>query len=120
MLLTSYGATRRSAVGIRTNVAPSQPRRGVIARDFPRPAFEVEATFQEAQELSQSLKNAPRPSEPKRIAIVGAGLAGLSAAKYLTDAGHVPVVLESRDVLGGKVCIPSFMEDARRVESVLF
>ncbi|MEG4810001.1 15-cis-phytoene desaturase [Microcoleus sp. F8-D3] len=38
-----------------------------------------------------------------RVAIAGAGLAGLSCAKYLTDAGHTPIVLESRDVLGGKV-----------------
>ena len=40
-----------------------------------------------------------------RIAIAGAGLAGLSCAKYLADAGHTPVVLESRDVLGGKVAV---------------
>ena len=38
-----------------------------------------------------------------RIAIAGAGLAGLSCAKYLSDAGHTPIVLEARDVLGGKV-----------------
>ena len=38
-----------------------------------------------------------------RVAIAGAGLAGLSCAKYLTDAGHAPIVLESRDVLGGLV-----------------
>ena len=38
-----------------------------------------------------------------RVAIAGAGLAGLSCAKYLTDVGHTPVVLERRDVLGGKV-----------------
>ena len=38
-----------------------------------------------------------------RVAIAGAGLAGLSCAKYLTDAGHTPIILESRDVLGGKV-----------------
>jgi 15-cis-phytoene desaturase len=38
-----------------------------------------------------------------RVAIAGAGLAGLSCAKYLADAGHTPIVLESRDVLGGKV-----------------
>jgi 15-cis-phytoene desaturase len=34
---------------------------------------------------------------------VTAGLAGLSTAKYLTDAGHEPILLEARDVLGGKV-----------------
>ena len=38
-----------------------------------------------------------------RVAIAGAGLAGLSCAKYLADAGHIPVVYECRDVLGGKV-----------------
>ncbi|WP_088240425.1 15-cis-phytoene desaturase [Calothrix rhizosoleniae] len=38
-----------------------------------------------------------------RVVIAGAGLAGLSCAKYLTDAGHTPIVLERRDVLGGKV-----------------
>lgn len=38
-----------------------------------------------------------------RVAIAGAGLAGLSCAKYLIDAGHIPMVLERRDVLGGKV-----------------
>jgi 15-cis-phytoene desaturase len=38
-----------------------------------------------------------------RVAIAGAGLAGLSCAKYLVDAGFTPIVLERRDVLGGKV-----------------
>ncbi len=38
-----------------------------------------------------------------RILIAGAGLAGLSCAKYLVDHGHIPIVLEARNVLGGKV-----------------
>ncbi len=38
-----------------------------------------------------------------RVAIAGAGLAGLSCAKYLVDEGHTPILLESRDVLGGLV-----------------
>jgi 15-cis-phytoene desaturase len=38
-----------------------------------------------------------------RVAIAGAGLAGLSCAKYLVDAGHTPIVLERFDVLGGKI-----------------
>ncbi len=38
-----------------------------------------------------------------RVVIAGAGLAGLSCAKYLTDLGHTPIILERRDVLGGKV-----------------
>jgi 15-cis-phytoene desaturase len=38
-----------------------------------------------------------------RVAIAGAGLAGLACAKYLVDVGHQPIVLERRDVLGGLV-----------------
>jgi 15-cis-phytoene desaturase len=38
-----------------------------------------------------------------RVAIAGGGLAGLACAKYLVDAGHTPIILESRDVLGGLV-----------------
>ncbi len=38
-----------------------------------------------------------------QVAIAGGGLAGLSCAKYLVDAGHTPIVLERQDVLGGKV-----------------
>lgn len=40
---------------------------------------------------------------PVRVAVIGAGLAGLSCAKYLADAGFQPTVYEARDVLGGKV-----------------
>ena len=38
-----------------------------------------------------------------RVAIAGAGLAGLACAKHLVDAGHTPIILERRDVLGGLV-----------------
>jgi 15-cis-phytoene desaturase len=38
-----------------------------------------------------------------QVAIAGGGLAGLACAKYLVDAGYTPIVLESRDVLGGLV-----------------
>src|SRR6476469_2607946 len=38
-----------------------------------------------------------------RIVIAGAGLAGLAAAKYLSDAGHKVTLLEKRDRAGGKV-----------------
>lgn len=48
-------------------------------------------------------KNTEGQRQLMRVAIAGAGLAGLSCAKYLIDAGHTPIVLERRDVLGGKV-----------------
>lgn len=37
-----------------------------------------------------------------RVVIAGAGLAGLSAAKYLSDAGYDVTLLEKREVAGGK------------------
>ena len=39
----------------------------------------------------------------KMIVIAGAGLAGLSAAKYLADAGYGVLLLEKRELAGGKV-----------------
>lgn len=39
---------------------------------------------------------------PKTVLIMGGGLAGLAAAKKLTEAGCTAIVLEKRDVLGGK------------------
>ena len=75
----------------------------VFNRDFPKPNFEAESTFQEMEAHSAALKALPRPERPLEIVIAGAGLAGLSTAKYLVDAGHKPILLETRDVLGGKV-----------------
>lgn len=92
---------RRSGLGPRGNASRSLK---VYAVDFPKPDFEKESTFQEMSALSSAVKAAPRPERPLEIIIAGAGLAGLSTAKYLVDAGHKPIVLESRDVLGGKVC----------------
>ena len=67
------------------------------------PDFTNVATHIEAQANVQALKDLPRPDEPKKVVVIGGGLAGLSTAKHLVDAGHKPVVLEARDLLGGKV-----------------
>nr|AUE44550.1 phytoene desaturase [Scytosiphon dotyi] len=73
-------------------------------KDYPRPPLEETSENQrEAAAFSQAFIDMPRPERPLNVAVIGAGLAGLSCAKYLSDAGHKPIVLEARDVLGGKV-----------------
>ncbi|KRC59368.1 hypothetical protein ASE14_16680 [Agromyces sp. Root81] len=39
----------------------------------------------------------------ERVAVIGAGLAGLTAARDLVDAGFEVVVIEARDRLGGRI-----------------
>ena len=65
--------------------------------------------FREARDLSQKFLDdyenlhQHNGAAKKRIAIFGGGLSGLACAKYLSDAGHEPILYEARDVLGGKV-----------------
>ncbi|GAA4369930.1 flavin monoamine oxidase family protein [Agromyces bauzanensis] len=45
-----------------------------------------------------------RPGSPgERVAVIGAGVAGLTAARELLDAGYEVIVLEARDRIGGRV-----------------
>jgi len=72
--------------------------------DFPKPAQLANTDpYREATALSQKLSSGAWQGNKKKVAIIGGGLSGLSCAKYLSDAGHEPLVLEARDVLGGKV-----------------
>nr|ALE33746.1 phytoene desaturase 2 [Erythranthe lewisii] len=75
----------------------------VVCIDYPRPELESTVNYLEAAYSSSLFRSSPRPNKPLEVVIAGAGLAGLSAAKYLADAGHKPILLEARDVLGGKV-----------------
>jgi 15-cis-phytoene desaturase len=72
--------------------------------DYPKPNVENTENYRVAEELSSKLKaDASLGTPRKKVAIIGGGLSGLAAAKYLVDAGHEPIVYEARNVLGGKV-----------------
>jgi monoamine oxidase len=53
------------------------------------------------QRAARELLDLAEPGE--RIAVIGAGIAGLAAARQLTDAGFEVMVIEARDRLGGRI-----------------
>jgi len=77
----------------------------LVMKDFPKPNVENTENYRNYEALSRSFSETLRasPAQKKKVAIIGGGLSGLAAAKYLADAGHEPIVYEARDVLGGKV-----------------
>merc|ERR1719163_2573687 len=85
--------------------APTASRvAGVAMKDFPKPPQLANTDpYREATALSQKLASGAWQGNKKKVAIIGGGLSGLACAKYLADSGHEPLVLEARDVLGGKV-----------------
>ncbi|KHG17927.1 15-cis-phytoene desaturase, chloroplastic/chromoplastic [Gossypium arboreum] len=97
----SMGNTLRIPFKKRSSKGAACPLQ-VVCIDYPRPELENTVNFLEAASLSASFRSASRPTKPLKVIIAGAGLAGLSTAKYLADAGHKPILLEARDVLGGK------------------
>lgn len=46
---------------------------------------------------------APATGKQSRILIVGAGIAGLAAARLLADNGHSPIIIEARNRIGGRL-----------------
>ena len=79
----------------------------VEAKDYPKPdGISQTENYRVAGALSSRFTSDLKVSgegQKKKVAIVGGGLSGLACAKYLAEAGHEPIVLEARDVLGGKV-----------------
>merc|ERR1711966_562621 len=94
---------RLAVPSMATSTSRRRPLR-VVAEDFPQPA-QIKNTdnYRDGEALSKKLRDLKGMGEKKKVVIVGGGLSGLACAKYLVDAGHEPIVLEGRDVLGGKV-----------------
>ncbi|MDR1249501.1 MAG: glutamate synthase subunit beta [Treponema sp.] len=71
------------------------------------------AVIEKAHELGLVVPRPPRTRNGKRVAVVGAGPAGLSAAYYLNRAGFSVTVYEGAQKLGGylRYGIPDFKLD---------
>jgi len=117
-VLAATSTTTTSAFQPHTRLSLSKPRSSnnantirqptksssLVMKDFPKPNVEDTDNYRYAESMSKSFSTTLKasPEQKKKVAIIGGGLAGLSCAKYLTDAGHEPTIYEARDVLGGK------------------
>ena len=88
---------------VRPPTVPQHRAAPCTMKDYPTPNVFDTDNYREASALSQKMSSLAWKGDKKTVAIIGGGLSGLSCAKYLADAGHTPLVLEARDVLGGKV-----------------
>uniref|UniRef100_A0A4W5QD65 Amine oxidase n=1 Tax=Hucho hucho TaxID=62062 RepID=A0A4W5QD65_9TELE len=67
------------------------------------PLFECLQDSDYAELLEIVDRGLPFTKTPHHIAIIGGGIAGLTAAKFLEDAGHKVTLIEASDRIGGRV-----------------
>jgi polyamine oxidase len=51
----------------------------------------------------EQIRDVGRANVTQSVVIIGAGVAGLSAARFLADRGLKPIVLEARERIGGRI-----------------
>ena len=73
---------------------------GTIIMERPVNCIQNAATGRERMYGIGTLTKVPKP---KRVVVVGAGPAGLEAARVAAERGHHVLLLEARDVMGGSV-----------------
>lgn len=81
-------------------------KQGISRREFLKQSAVASALYSIPHLNAHGAKAEPlKPAAaPKKIIIIGAGLAGLSAAYELTQAAHDVTILEARTRAGGRVC----------------
>ncbi|HPF52995.1 MAG TPA: glutamate synthase subunit beta, partial [Draconibacterium sp.] len=76
------------------------------------------ATVEQAFEAGFIKANPPKSRTGKKVAVIGSGPAGLSAADLLNRAGHTVTVFEKNDAIGGllRYGIPDFKLNKRVID----
>lgn len=76
------------------------------------------ATVEQAFEAGIVKANPPKVRTGKKVAVIGSGPAGLSAADLLNRAGHTVTVFEKNDAIGGllRYGIPDFKLNKRVID----
>ncbi|HKL34460.1 MAG TPA: glutamate synthase subunit beta [Tangfeifania sp.] len=76
------------------------------------------ATIEQAFEAGLVIPNPPQTRTGKKVAVIGSGPAGLSAADLLNKAGHHVTVFEKSDAIGGllRYGIPDFKLNKRVID----
>jgi photolyase PhrII len=87
---------------------PFEPEQPILGTVRPRPTAE-HARRLNPQKYEQLLRKRVQPA-PARIAVIGAGISGLMAARTLADHGHDVTVFEKSRGVGGRMA-------TRRLES---
>ena len=77
--------------------------------------------FETLENLEPQLvrQSATLDSERRRVLVIGAGIAGLEAARVLAATGHEVEVWEQPDVVGGQMALALAAPDKEDVEGVL-
>jgi glutamate synthase (NADPH/NADH) small chain len=76
------------------------------------------STVEQAFEAGIVVANPPKERTGKKVAVIGSGPAGLSAADLLNRAGHLVTVFEKQDAIGGllRYGIPDFKLNKRIID----
>jgi len=88
---------------------------GCISLFFNGCPIRCEVNAQVGRERSYHIQ---KVSDPKKVVIIGGGMAGMEAARVADLYGHEVILIEKSDVLGGhfiEACEPSFKYEAKGV-----